>query len=47
MDDFKVIARLLVAKLQRAGYIEGLAVIDGVSNQAAPFVAWDRSKPAV
>lgn len=38
---------LLAVKLQKAGYIEGLVVIDGASNQAALFVAWDRSKPAV
>ena len=38
---------LLAVNLQKAGYIEGLAVIDGASNQTAPFLAWDCSKPAV
>ena len=38
---------LLAVKLQKAGYIEGLTVIDDVDNQGAPFVAWDHSKPAV
>lgn len=38
---------LLAVKLQKAGYIEGLAIIDDIDNQTIPFVAWNNSKPAV
>ena len=38
---------LLAVKLQKAGYIEGLTIIDDVDNQKVPHVAWEKSKPAV
>ena len=37
----------LAVKLQKAGYIEGLVIIDDVGNQKVPYVAWEKSKPAV
>ena len=38
---------ILAVKLQKAGYIEGLFVVDDVDNQAVPHVIWERSKPCV
>ena len=38
---------ILAVKLQKAGYIEGLVIIDDVDNQKFPHVAWGKSKPAV
>lgn len=38
---------LLAVKLQKANYIEGLLVIDGIDNQASPVVMWNQSKPEI
>ena len=37
----------LAIKLQKAGYIEGLTVIDDIDNQTVPYIAWNQSKPAI
>lgn len=37
----------MALKLQKAGYIEGLFVIDDVDNQPAPVILWANSSPAV
>lgn len=37
---------ILAVKLQKAGYIEGLCIIDGV-DKTVPYVLWERSKPSV
>ena len=38
---------ILAVKLQKAGHIEGLVIIDDVDNQKVPFVAWNVSKPYI
>lgn len=38
---------LLAVKLLKAGYIEGLNVVDDIDNQTAPYVAWSHSRPSV
>ena len=38
---------ILAVKLQKAGYIEGLYIVDGVDNQTVPHIFWERSKPSV
>ena len=38
---------ILIYKLYKAGYIEGLFVIDEINNQKEPILLWERSKPYV
>lgn len=37
----------LAVKLQKAGYIEGLFVLDGIDNMTKPVVLWNNSHPSV
>ena len=37
----------LAIKLQKAGYIDGLFVVDEVDNQPRPVVMWEYSHPVV
>ncbi len=37
----------LAIKLQKAGLIEGLFIVDGIDSQTAPAVMWEYSHPAV
>jgi len=37
----------LAIKLQKAGLIEGLFVVDDIDNQTVPVVMWEYSHPAV
>lgn len=37
----------MAVKLQKAGYIDGLYIIDDVDNQAAPVILWQNSHPSI
>lgn len=37
----------LAIKLQKAGYLEGLFIVDDVDSQPHPVVLWEYSRPAV
>lgn len=37
----------LAIKLQKAGLIEGLFIVDDIDNQTVPAVMWEYSRPAV
>lgn len=37
----------LAIKLQKAGYIEGLYIVDDIDNQKYPVVLWKASRPTV
>lgn len=37
----------MAQKLQKAGYIEGLYIIDDVDNQTASVILWQNSHPSV
>ncbi len=38
---------ILTYKLYKAGYVEGVFVIDDMNNQTEPIIKWDRGKPYV
>lgn len=38
---------ILAVKLQKAGYVEGLMVVDDIDNQSVPYIFWNNSKPSV
>lgn len=37
----------LALKLQKAGYIEGLYLVDGIDNAPFPVILWDNSHPTI
>ena len=37
----------LAIKLQKAGYIEGIFILDGIDNMPRPVVLWGNSHPSI
>lgn len=37
----------LAIKLQKAGYIEGVFILDGIDNMPRPVVLWNNSHPSI
>lgn len=38
---------LLAIKLQEAGLVKGLYIIDGIDNQSSPVILWRNSHPSI